>query len=302
MMKKCLLFISLFYLTILSATQPTQELSTTVEIVDKNNSIIPVLSSRSLSDCKLVSEATKGGIFYFEIPNECEKYIDEALEFCYHFPNNDEIKNYSDGKFGGYHQRNHDQIESFYVEKKDWNLVLSLSLQQLASEMEILTKEILISVLINSAIPKEMWSQGTGNLTDGKGQTHFSFNHYRPEKNTVGIKPHRDFGLVSILFVEKDGLEAYHQKEWKKVPPLDGYFVVILGKAFEILVNDVEKVSGAWHQVRQLLEERASFGITCDSDENLPVLRYHEDQGQFEQVHPCYNDYINDCFKETYAP
>ncbi len=263
---------------------------------------IPTLTSNSLSEYKLVSEAARAGIFYFEIPQDCEKNMKDALEFCYRFPHDEDIKKYTDGKFGGYHQRDLAQIESFYVEKKDWDIVLSSSLQQLAGKMDILTKKILKVVLMSSDIPEKMWSLGTGTLTDGKGQNHFSFNHYRPEKNTIGIKAHRDFGFLSILFIEKDGLEAYHKKEWKNVPHLNGHFVVILGKAFEILVNDVNKVTGAWHRVRQLSEERASFAITCDNDENLPVLRYQKDESQLETVHPCYKEYLKDCFNETYEP
>lgn len=261
---------------------------------------IPTLSSESLSDYKLVSEAAMGGIFYFAVPNEWEKQTSEALKFCYQFPCDNEIKKYTDGKFGGYHQRDLAQIESFYIEKKDWNKILSPSLQELAVKMDILAKDILDSILKISGIPKEMWNEATGNLVDGKGQNHFSFNHYRSDKDTVGIKEHLDFGFVSILYIEKDGLEVYHEGKWKEVKPSADHLIVILGKALGILINDVKKVSAAWHRVRHLSEERASFAITCDSDENLPVLRHIG--GQLETVYPCYSDYLKECFKEAYEP
>ncbi len=131
---------------------------------------------------------------------------------------------------------------------------------------------------------------------------HFSFNHYRYEKEVVGIKSHQDFGLVSILFVEKDGLQAFYKGKWEEVPALSDHFVVILGKAFEILVNNVLKVSAAWHRVPQLSEERVSFAITCDSNDSQAVKRYNMESHQLEIVYESYQDYLVECFKQTYSP
>lgn len=261
---------------------------------------IPILSQNQLIDRERISEVVKDGIFYLEMPHECKVHVDDALEFCYRFPNDEKIKEYTDGKFGGYHNREYDQIESFYVEKRDWGKVLPTSLQQLAFKMAHLTKILLQTTLVNSAIPKELWSEGTGLLTDDGGQNHFSFNHYRCEKEAMGIKPHQDFGFVTILFVEKAGLEAYYKGQWEEVPPLKDHFVVILGRAFEILVNDQNKVSGAFHRVSQLLEERASFAISCDNDENRAVKRYLKESNQLETVYESYHDYLAERFKQTY--
>lgn len=263
---------------------------------------IPCISLHNLdgSDAFIsISEAARKGIFYCEYQNDFQNLIDEALQFCYRFPIDEELKKFTDGKFGGYHPRPHDQIESFYVEKRDWEKILSINLQVLCYKMNAIAKTLLKAILKNSGIPKELWNSGTGKITEEKGQNYFSFNHYNPLKSSVGLKAHRDFGFVSILFVEKQGLEVLVQDVWEKVSPLKNHFVVILGKAFEILVNDTLKVTAARHQVRQLSEERASFGITCDNETDSPVLKY-VGENKMEMVHPNYNNYLKECFKELY--
>jgi hypothetical protein len=261
---------------------------------------IPILSQCNLTNSFQLGEAAKGGIFYLEMAQAYDKHLNDALQFSYRFPNDEKIKQYTDGKFGGYHQREHDQIESFYVERKDWSSILPANIQELACEMDQLANNLLKAILEQAGIPKELWSDGTGLLTAGGGQKHFSFNHYRFKKQTAGIKSHQDIGFLTILFVEKAGLEAVYKGEWVDVPPLANHFVVLLGKAFEILVDDCSKVSGAWHRVRQLTEERVSFAVTCDNDENQSVKRYLRKMAQLATVHESYHDYLEECFKAIY--
>lgn len=263
---------------------------------------IPTLNQNSLENRDLVLEASKAGAFYFEMPKDCQELVPDAVDFSYGFPNDETIKQYSDGKFGGYHKRDHNQIESFYVERKDWNRILPENLQKLAHKMDPLMNRILPSILEHTEIPQKFWESGTGGLTQNNGQRHFSYNHYRSEINEEGINPHKDFGFLSILFVEKKGLEVLQNQQWIEVPPKPGHFVVIVGKAFETLANDPEKVSAAWHRVRHLEEERISFAITSDNEESLPVRRYLQGENRLESVHPNYSEYLKECFKETYSP
>lgn len=260
---------------------------------------IPILSLDRLIHDAEISEVFKAGIFYLEIPHECKEHLEDALEFSYGFPKDEKIKAYTDGKFGGYHNREHNQIESFYVERKDWDTILPGSIRQLADKMTYLSDLVLKAALASSGLHEELWSEATGLLTEGGGQYHFSFNHYRFEKKMAGIKPHQDFGFVSILFVEKAGLEAFYKGQWEEVPPIKDRFVVIFGRAFEILVNDTSKLSGSLHRVRQLSEERVSFGVSCDNDPNHAVKRYLKEIGRLEAAHENYQHYLDECFNRT---
>lgn len=259
---------------------------------------IPIIAS--LTDTEQLLEAAGKGIFYFKFPDNLQENVQIARDFCYDFPHNAETKMYSDGKFGGYHERLFDQIESFYVEKIDWKNILSPKLCQLASKMNSMTISILQSILEVSGIPSDLWNQGTADIMNGFGQYHFSFNHYRPEKNTPGLKAHRDFGFVSMLFIEKSGLEACVQNEWINVDPIENHFIVIIGKAFENLINNPKIVSSAEHRVRQLYSERVSFGITSDGNGDSALMRYNHTSNQLEVVNPCYDAYIEECFEKLY--
>lgn len=242
----------------------------------------------------------KNGIFYLEMSAECKKYLDNTVKFGYKFPNDDTLKKYTDGKFGGYHNREHDQVESFYVEKNDWDIVLPIGVQPLALLMKHTLDVVLKEALASADIPKELWNEGTGLVTNNGGSVHFSFNHYRPEKTALGLKPHKDFGFVTILYIEKPGLEAFYNGEWVAVDPMENHFVVILGRALEILINDKSKVTGGLHRVRQLSEERVSFTITCDSNADKPVKCFQPLTNSLETVHESFQAYLESNFEELY--
>jgi hypothetical protein len=274
----------------------------TTAVTTRATSQIPILTEESLAGGKELSAAAKAGIFYFPVPEDCQWLIPKAVKFCYEFPKDEELKKYSDGNWGGYHNRPEHQIESFYVEKKDSRQVMPEPIRLLAEKMQNLSDKILKRILINIALPQQHWRDGTGSITEGRGQYHASYNHYRSEKQTDGISQHVDFGFVTIIFAEKAGLEARLKGAWQEVPPLEGHFVVILGKAFEVLANDVEKVSAAWHRVGQQTEDRVSFAVSSDNNALMGVKRYIWNGDFLQAVYQDYHAYLRECFKAVYGP
>lgn len=255
----------------------------------------------SLINDEMNRKLLREGVFYLEMPDDCIALVEDGRHFAYQFSGNEECKQYTDGHFGGYHDREHNQIQSFYIEKNHWNKLLSENLQNLAHQMDVLGQQVLKGVLKAAGIPEELWDEATGRAILGKGQVHFSYNHYRPEKQASGINEHRDFGYISILYVEKPGLEALIDGKWTKIDPIEGHFVVIIGRAFEILKNNEEELSASWHRVMQLTEERVSFAITYDNGRDCPVMRFCEDEERLEIVYPNYESYLKDCFNEVYS-
>lgn len=259
-------------------------------------SCIPIITSSS--DHTLLGEAASKGIFYLAIPPNFMKHIDDAIVFCYEFFTNARIKACSSGKYGGYYEHEAGQIESFHVEKKDWGKILSPSLRLIANDMNLLTLSILENILKISGVPRRMWEQGTGNVVNGGGQHHFSFNHYRTQRSICNA--HYVSGFMSIIFIEQTKLEARVDNEWLEIEPLDGYFIVVLGKALETLINNTDIVVAPLHRVRQRWTEGTGFGISCDGDSSAPVMQYVQIYDQLGIVHSSYDSYLESCFNGTY--
>ncbi|MDX8430956.1 MAG: 2OG-Fe(II) oxygenase family protein [Candidatus Algichlamydia australiensis] len=262
---------------------------------------LPTLTPETLHDKNAVLEVAREGVFYYPIPDEWRADIEKALLFCYRFPQDSELKNFSDGHFGGYHNRENYQVESFYVEKKEWNKVLPFSIVRLANHMDFLAKTILKNVLEFADFPKPFWHKGTGNVSNCGGQNHFSFNHYCSEVQATGMNAHRDFGYVSILFFDQNGPEVFYKNEWKEVAPKNGYFVIFLGRALETLVNDDQVVRGVWHRVPQVAKERGSVLFTCDNDRDSSVYQLNRKKESLEVIHSNYQEYLKECFAEVHV-
>jgi isopenicillin N synthase-like dioxygenase len=261
--------------------------------------MVPIITEPSM--IRDAGDSLRQGVFYLKIPESCVPFVEAGRKFAYSFTDNDKCKEYSDGHFGGYHDRKHNQIESFYIEQREWQRQLSTDLQELANQMHLLARKVLSELLSAAKIPEELWSEATGGVTLEQGQVHFSYNHYRPEKAVSGIDEHRDFGHISILYVEKPGLEAFLDKKWTAIDPKEGHFVALIGREFEILINDSNKFSACLHRVGQLSEERVSFAITYDNGRDTPVMRYNKEEKKLEIVFADDKSYLESCFKELYS-
>lgn len=93
---------------------------------------------------------------------------------------------------------------------------------------------------------------------------------------TLGILPHSDFGLITILLQTRSGLEIKDKdNNWVKVPFVEGSLVVQLGDQMEIISNGIYK--SVIHRAIVNCEEKRfsiaslhSFGIdtkVCTSPE-----------------------------------
>jgi isopenicillin N synthase-like dioxygenase len=250
---------------------------------------------------KKLAEALKQGFFYLEIPEECRPLLSDAIEFADTFHRNEAIKALKLGGFNGYHDREHAQVESFYCERELWRDVYSSNLQKFASKIDVLALELLKRALEICEVPDSYWNSATVGLMEGKGSHYLSFNHYRPEKNQIGIKEHRDFGFVTFLYTDKKGLECRIENEWVAIPPKENHLIVNFGRAFEILVNDPQRLNAAWHRVKKVEEDRTSFALFLEGSMELPTYRLKKTQ-ELEVVHEDYTTFLNHCFKEAYSP
>lgn len=260
----------------------------------------PILSrSEILASSQGFALAMKQGFFYLEIPEEIKPLIGSGVDFGNRFCQDEAIKKVSLGGFNGFHVREGVQVESFYLEGKHWSEVYSSTLTDLAQKMEKLTIEVLCGVLREMAIDPRDGEIATGGASNGQGLCHFSFNHYRPCATGNGLKAHRDFGHITLLFINQKGLQAHVNREWVDVDPLEGYFIVNFGAALERLVNDSSRLTAAVHRVQRVAEDRISFGIFLDSP--MESLLYETNsQGKLKKLKMSYAQFIEEQFKVVY--
>ena len=241
-------------------------------------------------------------LFYVEMSEECKNLLPDALAFGDRFPHDEELKQRKFPGVTGYHDRENMQVESFYAERCFWGELFSEPVRRLALLMNALAGDLLRKTLnlVAPHISADQLARATSNVAENNGQYHLSFHHYRREKSNLGLKPHKDFGYVTVLSINKPGLVAKLNGVWGSVLPKKNCFVVNFGSALEILVNDTDKLSAVLHAVEHIEDpNRVSFGVFADGAPESPFYKSSKD-GSLEMLYPKYQDYLVESFKVTY--
>ena len=272
--------------------QPYSQADTIVRISSEE-----FISGRNLDE-KLAKSAQMG-FFYLEMPSDCKKLIDEAVDFAHSFYKNPHVKERKFEGFSGYHDREKFQIESLFLECKYWKEQLPEKLLELAPKMHALGIEILKKTLHICGIKKDEQDQISGDVTGNQGDIYFVFNHYRAEKSCEGLPSHRDFGQITVLFINQLGLQAKINGNWMDVPPLEGYFIINFGRALENSINDSKKLTAAWHRVQQVVKDRISLGIVADNSMDSTIYQKNS-SGELINSGESFATYVKKSFAEHF--
>lgn len=77
----------------------------------------------------------------------------------------------------------------------------------------------------------------------------------------VGILPHCDWGLITILYTDTDGLQVQINNKWYNIPHKEGYFIVNIADMLEVLSNG--KYKSTLHRVINI-DEKYSIAFFYD--------------------------------------
>lgn len=249
-----------------------------------------------------LAQAARMGFFYLEMPQDCKLLVGKAVDFANSFYTKSSVKELKLEGFSGYHDRESSQVESLYLERKYWNDQLPAELLELAPKMHELAVEVLKKTLSVCEISKnEDQEKMTGGVSENKGDIYFTFNHYRADKPFEGLASHRDFGQITVLFINKLGLQTEINEKWVDVPPLENHFVVNYGRALEYSVNNVNQLTAALHRVQQVTKDRISFGIFADNTKDSMMHQKTSSNNLFNRE-TLFSAYIEKCFAEHYEP
>ena len=240
--------------------------------------------------------AAKQGFFYVELPKELTEHVAAAEQFAHECYSNEELRAKEMPGITGFHEFG--QVEALLCRQPYWSVMHPKKVQQLATSLIGLSEDIfrIVFSLVAPQLPQKRWEEAIGSYFADHTHYGFSFNHYRPEKETVGYPAHYDVGYVSLVFITKKGLYAKINDTWHPILPKPGYVVVNFGKAFELLVNDPAKLSAVWHVVEQISPEkhggdRISFGLFSNNTADALVMKVKED-GTVEQLYARYAEYV----------
>lgn len=96
---------------------------------------------------------------------------------------------------------------------------------------------------------------------------------------SYGTEPHRDWGLITLIYTDAMGLQCKYAGKWLDVPVLDDHLVVNIGSSLNIISNN--RLRAPVHRVLSTREKRSTAFFLEPMEDfmivpGLTYKRYHD--------------------------
>lgn len=226
--------------------------------------LIETLPIASISeDCRLafptskeLSRAWDLGIFYLRLPEGL--HLDGAREFGRGLLDVDspyrKLPKYGD--LEGFIALENNQQTKLALCRHHWEQHYPADITQFGRELDQIGVAVMREVLRQSGIPEALWSRASGGYAAGEGTAFLNFVHYDTRNPDLGLRPHTDYGFVTILDATAVGLQIKIAGDFVDVPVLPGHLVINFGEALHFITAHSERSVGA--VVHRVLSQKYS--------------------------------------------
>jgi hypothetical protein len=199
------------------------------------------------------------GIFYLEIPNSLD--IERARSFGQTLLEPDspfrKIPQYGD--LEGFIALENNQQTKLALRRRHWDQHYPAEIVEFGRELDAIGVAIIRDVLSHSGIPESCWAEATGGYAVGEGTAFLNFVHYDTRTHNEGLRPHTDYGFVTILDATKPGLQVELDGAFWDVPVRPGYLAIHFGEALNYITAYANRGVGAVRH--RVLSQSASDSI-----------------------------------------
>ena len=214
-------------------------------------------------DCRLafptskeLSRAWDLGIFYLRLPEGL--HLDGAREFGRGLLDVDspyrKLPKYGD--LEGFIALENNQQTKLALCRHHWEQHYPADITQFGRELDQIGVAVIREVLRQSGIPEALWSRASGGYAAGEGTAFLNFVHYDTRNPDLGLRPHTDYGFVTILDATAVGLQIKIAGDFVDVPVLPGHLVINFGEALHFITAHSERSVGA--VVHRVLSQKYS--------------------------------------------
>jgi len=198
------------------------------------------------------------GVFY--IKRQFTMNINRARRFC-----NDLVLSENPyrqipklGELEGFISLENNQQTKVALQRKHWDEYYPADIAEFGRELDQIGIVIVNEVLKQSGIPEEFWDKASGGYSGGDGTSFLNFVYYDTTKPDLGLRPHTDYGFVTILDATAPGLQVEVDGVFEDVPVKEDHLLINFGEALNyVTANSDREVGAIRHQV------------TCQKSENL---------------------------------
>ena len=185
------------------------------------------------------------GIFYLKVPAHLE--LEAARQFGRELlvpvsPYRD-IPQY--GELEGFIALKNNQQTKLALRRQYWDQHYPFEIARFGRQLDDIGVAIIREVLRLSGIPEALWSSASGGYSSGHGTAFLNFVHYDTRQPHLGLRPHTDYGFVTILDATAPGLQIEIEGMFEDVPVLPGHLAIHFGEALNFITKYSDRTVGA---------------------------------------------------------
>ena len=259
------------------------------------NSQIPVatLSDDSASTEAYLSFVTPGdlnrawelGLFYLKTPGNLN--LEFARQFGSGLIDTDSpyrrLPQY--GELEGFIALENNQQTKLALRRERWDQQYPEHIAVFGRQLDSIGIAIIRAVFRQSGIPEALWDRASGGYASGGGDAFLNFVHYDTRTPDWGLRPHTDYGFVTILDASAPGLQIEVDGGFEDVPVLPGHLIINFGEALNfITAHSDHAVSAVTHRVlSQQSTDPVRHGIVYFANPDLDGMLWQFDTVGKEQ-------------------
>ena len=223
------------------------------------------------------------GVFYLKVPDWLD--LEEARRFGRDIldPENSYRTIPQYGELEGFIALENNQQTKLALRRHRWDDHYPVEIAQFGRQLDDLGKAVIREVFRQSGIPEELWNDASGGYSSGQGTAFLNFVHYDTSQPDLGLRPHTDYGFVTILDATSPGLQIELEGQFRDVPVLDGHLVINFGEALNFITQHSNRsVAAIVHRVTsQAASNPVRHGIVYFANPDLDgALKQFNTEGQ----------------------
>ena len=227
--------------------------------------------------------AWKLGVFYVKAPDWLDlelarRFGRDILDLKSPYRN---IPQY--GELEGFISLENNQQTKLALRRHRWDEHYPTEIAQFGRQLDDIGRAVIREVFRQSGIPEERWADASGGYSSGQGTAFLNFVHYDTSLPDLGLRPHTDYGFVTILDATSPGLQIELEGQFRDVPVLDGHLVINFGEALNFITQHSNRsVAAIVHRVTsQAASNPVRHGIVYFANPDLDgSLKQFDVQGR----------------------
>ena len=154
------------------------------------------------------------------------------------------------GELEGFIALENNQQTKLALRRHHWDLHYPQHIADFGRCLDSFGIAIIREVLHQSGIPENLWGRASAGYATGAGTAFLNFVHYDTHVSAWGLRPHTDYGFVTILDAIAPGLQVEIDGAFQDVPVLPGHFVINFGEALRfVTAYSARPVGAVTHRV-----------------------------------------------------